>query len=74
MQDNSPRLMCWACSCSYKRALAKTKQQDPARHSSVFKKEKSHKSEEERRQEREREATHNAQEGSLHYANVQFDG
>ena len=46
--------MCWACSCSYKRALAKTKQQDPARHSSVFKKEKSHKSEEERRHEKER--------------------
>merc|ERR1712062_473235 len=52
--DNSPKLMCWACSCSYKRALAKTKQQDPARHSSVFKKEKSHKSEEERRHEKER--------------------
>ena len=54
LQDNSPKLMCWACSCSYKRALAKTKQQDPARHSSVFKKEKSHKSEEQRRQEKER--------------------
>ena len=27
------KLMCWACSCSYKRALAKTKQSDPARHS-----------------------------------------
>ena len=25
--------MCWVCSCSYKRALAKTKQSDPARHS-----------------------------------------
>lgn len=37
--DNS-KLMCWACSCSYKRALAKTKQSDPARHSRVFKKEK----------------------------------
>ena len=46
--------MCWMCLCSYKRALAKTKQQDPARHSSVFKKERSHKSEEERRQEKER--------------------
>ena len=46
--------MCWVCLCSYKRALAKTKQQDPARHSSVFKKERSHKSEEERRQEKER--------------------
>ena len=46
--------MCWACSQSYKRALAKTKQQDPARHSSVFKKETRHKSEEERRQEKER--------------------
>merc|ERR1719232_1498872 len=42
------------CLCSYKRALAKTKQQDPARHSSVFKKERGHKSEEERRQEKER--------------------
>ena len=30
-QDNSPKLMCWACSCSYKRALAKTKHSDPAR-------------------------------------------
>jgi hypothetical protein len=32
VQDNA-KLMCWACSCSYKRALAKTKQSDPARHS-----------------------------------------
>ena len=54
LQDNGTKLMCWACSCSYKRALAKTKQQDPARHSSVFRKEKSHKSDEERRQEKER--------------------
>ena len=53
-QEGSSKLMCWMCLCSYKRALAKTKQQDPARHSSVFKKERSHKSEEERRQEKER--------------------
>lgn len=33
------KLMCWACSCSYKRALAKTRQSDPARNSRVFKKE-----------------------------------
>ena len=46
--------MCWACSCSYKRALAKTKQQDPARHSSVFKKERRPKTDEENRQEKER--------------------
>jgi len=52
--DNSPKLMCWACSCSYKRALAKTKQQDPARHSSVFKKERKPKTDEENRQEKER--------------------
>lgn len=51
--DNSPKLMCWACSCSYKRALAKTKQQDPARHSSVFK-EKKQRTAEEEKQEKER--------------------
>lgn len=39
-KGDDARLMCWACSCSYKRALAKTKQSDPARHSRVFKKEK----------------------------------
>jgi len=52
--DNSPRLMCWACSCSYKRAIAKTKHQDPARHSTVFTKEKKKRSAEEERRERER--------------------
>jgi len=53
--DNS-KLMCWACSCSYKRALAKTKQSDPARHSRVFKKEKErkHLTEEDRVKKRER--------------------
>merc|ERR1719447_873399 len=38
--DNNHKLMCWACSQSYKRALAKTKHSDPARHSTVFTKEK----------------------------------
>lgn len=51
--DNS-KLMCWACSCSYKRALAKTKQSDPARHSRVFKKEKKALSEEDIQKKRER--------------------
>jgi len=52
--DNSPKLMCWACSCSYKRALAKTKHSDPARHSTVFTKEKKRKSADEERKEKER--------------------
>jgi len=51
--DNSPKLMCFACTCSYKRALAKTKEQDPARHSRVFKKERP-KTDEENRLDRER--------------------
>lgn len=45
--------MCWVCLESYKRALAKTKEQDPARNSSVFR-EKKQKSEEEIRVEKER--------------------
>jgi len=52
--DNSPKLMCWACSCSYKRALAKTKHSDPARHSTVFTKDKKRKSADEERKEKER--------------------
>merc|ERR1711935_461211 len=51
-KDNS-KLMCWVCLESYKRALAKTKQQDPARNSSVFR-EKKQKSEEEIRVDKER--------------------
>jgi len=51
--DNS-KLMCWVCSYSYKRALAKTKQSDPARHSRVFKKEKKALSEEDILKKRER--------------------
>ncbi|XP_040583934.1 protein FAM76A-like [Lepeophtheirus salmonis] len=31
------KLLCWLCSLSYKRALVRTKQSDPARHSRVFK-------------------------------------
>jgi len=55
-KGDGSKLMCWACSCSYKRALAKTKQSDPARHSRVFKKEKEkkHLSEEDRVKKRER--------------------
>jgi len=44
------KLMCWACSCSYKRALAKTRQSDPARNSRVFKKEPKVETKEERRE------------------------
>ena len=33
-------MLCWLCSLSYKRALVRTKQSDPARHSRVFKAEK----------------------------------
>lgn len=51
--DNA-KLMCWACSCSYKRALAKTKQSDPARHSRVFKKEKPQPNEEDKAKKREK--------------------
>eukprot|EP00090_Calanus_glacialis_P030193 TRINITY_DN4863_c0_g1_i1.p1 TRINITY_DN4863_c0_g1~~TRINITY_DN4863_c0_g1_i1.p1 ORF type:complete len:449 (-),score=151.81 TRINITY_DN4863_c0_g1_i1:213-1559(-) len=52
--DNSPKLMCWACTCSYKRALAKTKHQDPARHSRVFKKDPKPKTDEEIRLDKEK--------------------
>merc|ERR1712086_1100992 len=52
--DNSPKLMCWACTCSYKRALAKTKHQDPARHSRVFKKESKPRTDEENRLDKEK--------------------
>merc|ERR1719447_1924585 len=52
--DNNHKLMCWACSQSYKRALAKTKHSDPARHSTVFTKEKKRKSADEERKEKER--------------------
>jgi len=45
------KLLCWLCSLSYKRALARTKQSDPARHSRVFKEEK----ERERREKRKAE-------------------
>jgi hypothetical protein len=31
------KLLCWLCSLSYKRALVRTKQSDPARYSQVFK-------------------------------------
>jgi len=34
------KLLCWLCSLSYKRALVRTKQSDPTRHSRVFKAEK----------------------------------
>ena len=34
------KLQCWICSLSYKRALVRTKQSDPTRHSRVFKAEK----------------------------------
>merc|ERR1712020_835095 len=34
------KLICWLCSQSYKRALVRTKQSDPARHSRVFKAER----------------------------------
>lgn len=34
------KLLCWLCSLSYKRALVRTKQSDPTRHSRVFKTEK----------------------------------
>ena len=34
------KLLCWLCGLSYKRALVRTKQSDPARHSRVFKEEK----------------------------------
>ena len=33
-------MLCWLCGLSYKRALVRTKQSDPARHSRVFKEEK----------------------------------
>lgn len=46
--------MCWACTCSYKRALAKTKHQDPARHSRVFKKDPKPKTDEEIRLDKEK--------------------
>ena len=34
------KLLCWLCGLSYKRALVRTKQSDPARHSRVFRAEK----------------------------------
>ena len=40
--------MCWLCSQSYKRALVRTKQSDPTRHSRVFKADKEKKEKEKR--------------------------
>ena len=42
------KLMCWLCSQSYKRALVRTKQSDPTRHSRVFKADKEKKEKEKR--------------------------
>ena len=42
------KLLCWLCSLSYKRALVRTKQSDPTRHSRVFKSEKEKKEKEKR--------------------------
>ena len=42
------KLLCWLCSLSYKRALVRTKQSDPTRHSRVFKTEKDKKEKEKR--------------------------
>jgi len=42
------KLLCWLCSLSYKRALVRTKQTDPTRHSRVFKSEKEKKEKEKR--------------------------
>ena len=39
-KDKDGKLLCWLCSMSYKRALVRTKQSDPTRHSRVFKTEK----------------------------------
>ena len=42
------KLLCWLCSLSYKRALVRTKQSDPTRHSRVFKSDKEKKEKEKR--------------------------
>jgi hypothetical protein len=44
------KLLCWLCGLSYKRALVRTKQSDPARHSRVFK----HEKEKEKQKEKEK--------------------
>merc|ERR1719189_1934530 len=50
-KDKEGKLLCWLCSMSYKRALVRTKQSDPARHSRVFKAEK----EKEKKEKKEKE-------------------
>ena len=47
------KLLCWLCSLSYKRALVRTKQSDPARHSRVFR-DKEKEKEKEKQKEKER--------------------
>ena len=47
-KDKDGKLLCWLCSMSYKRALVRTKQSDPTRHSRVFKSEKDKKEKEKR--------------------------
>ena len=46
------KLLCWLCSLSYKRALVRTKQSDPARHSRVFKADKEALKEKEKKERR----------------------
>merc|ERR1739844_69818 len=49
------KLLCWLCSLSYKRALVRTKQSDPTRHSRVFKADKEAQKEKEKKERRERD-------------------
>ena len=46
------KLLCWLCSLSYTRALVRTKQLDPARHSRVFKADKEALKEKEKKERR----------------------
>jgi hypothetical protein len=46
------KLLCWLCSLSYKRALVRTKQSDPARHSRVFRDERKEKEKEKQKEKR----------------------
>ena len=46
------KLLCWLCSLSYKRALVRTKQSDPARHSRVFRDKEKEKEKEKQKEKR----------------------